>query len=92
MTTKHDDGKLRWDLLPWGATHEVVRVLTFGATKYGASNWRTVEGWRWRYLAAAMRHIVAWARGERVDAESQLPHLAHAAACLLFLLELDASK
>ena len=33
-----------------------------------------------------LRHIFAWASGERVDAESGLSHLAHAGANVLFLL------
>jgi hypothetical protein len=87
--TKHDAEKPRWDLLPFAAVSAVVDVLTFGAKKYAPDNWRTVPEARRRYTAAALRHTVAWWRGERVDAESGLPHLAHAACCLLFLAELD---
>jgi hypothetical protein len=84
---KHDQGKPRYDLLPFRALDDVARVMDFGAAKYGANNWR--GGMRWgRYLAAAMRHLAAWARGEADDRESGLPHLAHAAACCLILLEL----
>lgn len=88
---KHDAGKPRWDLLPWEAVEAVVLVLTYGATKYGPDNWRRVPGARWRYLGAALRHVAAWARGQRLDAESGLPHLAHAAASILFLISLDAA-
>lgn len=86
---KYDEAKARWDLLPWRATSEVVDVLTYGARKYAPENWRSVDGWRWRYHAAAVRHIAAWALGERTDSESGAHHLAHAACCLLFLIELD---
>lgn len=86
---KHDAGKARWDLLPMGATAAVVDVLTYGARKYAPDNWRFVPDARTRYYAAAMRHLVAWWRGERRDSESGLPHLAHAACCLLFLAEID---
>lgn len=87
--TKLDDGKPRWDLLPHVSVAQVVAVLSFGAKKYAPDNWRTVQGWRWRYYAAAWRHAVAWWLGERHDPESGLHHLAHAACCMLFLLELD---
>ena len=83
---KDDSGKAPWHLLPWCAVREVVAVLAFGAGKYGPNNWQQVEGAQDRYFSAAQRHLVAWREGERLDAESGLPHLAHAACCLLFLL------
>lgn len=83
---KHDNGKPRWDLLPWRPVTEVVKVLTFGAGKYGADNWQTVPNARNRYFAAAMRHLTAWESGERLDPESGYHHLAHAICCLLFLM------
>jgi hypothetical protein len=91
MTTKHDTEKPRWDLLPLEAVAPIVDVLTFGAKKYAPDNWRTVPEWRRRYYAAALRHIVAWREGERIDTESGLPHLAHAGCCLMFLASLDAN-
>lgn len=86
---KYDSGKPRWDLLPLKATTKIVEVLTYGAQKYAPDNWRHVQEPKRRYYAAAMRHIVSWAQGERLDPESGQPHLAHAACCLLFLLELE---
>lgn len=86
---KHDAAKARWDLLPIAALDSVVRVLTFGAAKYGDDNWRSVEHPRRRYYAAAMRHVAAWWSGETNDPESGEHHLAHAACCLLFVLEIE---
>lgn len=86
---KDDQGKDRWDLVPWAAVTQVVKVLTFGANHYGDDNWRRVEGWRKRYFAAACRHLTRWVLGERTDPATGLHHLAHAACCVLFLLELD---
>lgn len=83
---KLDDGKEPWHLVPFAAARAVVRVLAFGARKYAPNNWRRVENARDRYFSAALRHLVAWHQGERVDPESGLPHLAHAACCVLFLL------
>ena len=95
-TGRKDDGadgagpaKPRWDLLPTRAVTAIVKVLTFGAMKYGDENWRLVAAGRRRYLAAAYRHIIAWQQGEKLDPESGQPHLAHAACCILFLAELD---
>jgi hypothetical protein len=84
---KHDADKLRFDLLPWKALRSVVAVLTLGARKYAVDNWRHVPDRPRRYLAAAMRHLVSHASGETYDQESGEPHLAHAACCLLFLLD-----
>lgn len=85
---KFDNGseKLRWDLLPWEEIEEVVKVLTLGAFKYADHNWKYVPENRKRYFAAAMRHLVAWFKGEKLDKESGLNHLAHAICCILFLL------
>jgi hypothetical protein len=87
---KYDKDKLRYDLIPFKALDAVVGVLSYGAKKYAPENWRKVDGWRWRYFGAALRHMVAWFGGERVDPESGHKHLAHAACCLMFALELDA--
>lgn len=86
---KYDGGKPRYDLVPPMALEEMVKVLTFGAEKYAPDNWRLVDGWQWRYFAAAQRHLWAWQRGEKVDPETGLSHLAHASCCLYFMLELD---
>lgn len=82
---KYDGEKPRYDLVPWEPFDDVVKVLTYGAQKYAPNNWQYVKGARWRYLAAAFRHLVARARGERLDTETGLPHTAHAMCCLLFL-------
>ncbi len=86
---KDDDGKPRWDLLPFAEVEEVVKVLTYGARRYGDHNWRQVDNAPNRYLAAALRHIAAHRQGARLDDESGLPHLAHAVASLLFIMALE---
>lgn len=86
MSYKHDHGKLRYDLVDDTAHAAMVDVLTFGAVKYAPHGWRRVPEKRDRYYAAAQRHLAAWRRGEGRDPESGLPHLAHAACCLHFLL------
>lgn len=86
---KHDAGKPRLTLLPWGPVMRIVDVLEFGAHKYAVDNWQKVPEAEGRYANAAMRHIVARLSGERSDPESGLPHLAHAACCLLFWMWFD---
>lgn len=82
---KHDTHKPRYDLIPPEALEAIAQVLTYGADKYEPRGWE--KGARWgRYFAACMRHLWAWWRGEGDDPESGLPHLAHAACCVCFLL------
>ena len=81
---KDDDGKLRWDLLPWDAVEKIVEIMTYGAKKYSPNNWQKVL--KNRYQAAMMRHFVAEWKGEDDDRESELLHLAHMACNALFLL------
>lgn len=87
---KDDAGKLRWSLLPLRAMKSVVEVLEYGARKYSEGGWKSVS--RQRYVEAAFRHMVAIADGEKLDAESGLPHAAHAVCCLLFIIHFDGEK
>lgn len=89
---KHDAGKLRYDLLPSEAIEQVVAVLTHGAEKYAPDNWRKVENPSDRYYAAGRRHDESRRQGEKFDADSNLPHLAHAICCLIFRLQLDIER
>lgn len=82
--TKDDAGKPRMDLLPFDAVEGVARVLGYGAAKYAPRNWEKGMVWG-RLIAAALRHLFAFALGEDRDPESGLPHLDHAACCILFL-------
>lgn len=85
---KFDQDKLPLHLLSTEAMNQTAAVLAFGAVKYAEHNWR--KGFAWsRPLAAAMRHITAFNNGEDKDPESGLSHLAHAACCIMFLLEFE---
>jgi hypothetical protein len=89
---KFDKEKPDYTLLPWDAVEDVVRVLDFGAKKYARDNWKYVDDAHNRYLAAAFRHMSAYAQGEQTDAETGLSHMAHAACCVLFMLSMDKLK
>jgi hypothetical protein len=85
--TKYDGEKRRYDLVPYDSLEQIIEVLEYGAEKYSDDNWKKCDE-PVRYFAAAMRHLTAWIRGERLDQESGLPHLAHAGCCVLFLIGL----
>ena len=82
---KFDKEKLRWDLLPIEPVEAVIRVMMLGSDKYNDDNWKFVPECRRRYYAAALRHLTAWWKGEKLDPESGISHLTHATCCLLFL-------
>lgn len=82
---KLDQNKLRIDLVDPEFVEQVASVLTFGAKKYAPNNWQKVEDPVNRYYAACMRHLMAWRKGEKIDPESGLSHLSHAATNLMFL-------
>lgn len=85
---KADGGKRRLDLVPVGPLLDIADVLTFGANKYADRNWE--KGFPYgRVYGAAMRHLLAWWNGEDRDPETGMSHLAHAATCLMFLLEYE---
>ena len=84
---KYDGGKLRYDLIPVLALEETTKVVTKGAEKYDDENWKLVPEGRRRYLAAAMRHIQQWRKGEIYDEEMGTHHIANAISNLMFILE-----
>lgn len=85
---KFDNDKLRYDLVPPKSLEKVVKILTLGSKKYNDNNWVKCDSLM-RYYAAAQRHLNAWANNEDVDIESSETHLAHAACCLMFMMEIQ---
>lgn len=81
---KFDFAKPRMDLVDQSAITGLADVLTFGAKKYAAHNWRKGLGYS-RVLAAMYRHLAAIQQGEDVDPESGLPHIDHVGCCWMFL-------
>ncbi len=88
---KEGESKDPYELIPFKALHEVVKVLGFGKNKHGVDNWKGVKDTN-QFIGAALRHICAWKRGEKVDSETGIDHLAHAVCDLLFLQELKYIK
>jgi hypothetical protein len=72
------------DLLDPDFLEHVAQVLGFGANKYDKHNWRQGINVS-RLIAAAYRHLGAINRGENVDPESGLHHVAHLGCCVMFL-------
>jgi len=84
VAVKYDGEKPRMDLLDPLALEGLAKVLTFGAQKYAAHNWRKGIA-NTRLIAAMLRHLFAIMRGEDLDPESGLPHIDHVGCCWMFL-------
>lgn len=91
---KDDKEKNRLDLIEPEFIEGIGEVLTFGADKYEPNNWQNVEDAKNRYYAAALRHLMAWRKGEKADPESGFSPLDHVACNIMFLkhFEREANK
>lgn len=83
---KNDSAKPRMSLVPTKALVKVAEVMTYGADKYEAYNWAKGLNHS-RLMDATLRHLYSHMNGDDLDEETNLPHLAHAAASILMLLE-----
>jgi len=88
---KFDKEKPRLDLLDPAYLTGVAEVLTFGANKYAAHNWRHGIHYS-RLIAAAYRHLGAINAGEDLDPESNLPHAYHLGCCVMFLASMMQTR
>jgi hypothetical protein len=88
---KQDADKPMMELLDSKFLIGVSRVLTHGAKKYSAHNWR--NGLRIsRTMGATLRHIFAFLAGEDNDPETGEHHLLHAGCELMFTYWTVVSK
>lgn len=81
---KFDDGKLRYDLIPFDSMEEVAKVYTTGAKKYAERNWEKGMSYS-RMFAAMCRHLFAFWKREDVDEDGEL-HIAKVAWYALGLI------
>lgn len=86
---KFDHGKPRMSLLSTNFTEGIAKVLTYGAEKYDADNWKRGMVWG-RVYDAMQRHLTSWFSGEDCDPETGFSHLDHAGACMMFLRTYEA--
>ena len=89
---KADQGKPCPSLCPVSLIEAVTAVRMFGPQKYhDPDNWKQVEPER--YHQAMLRHILAaWNDPYKIDPESGLPHIAHVACNIAFLLEMKKEE
>lgn len=83
---KYDSNKPDFSLISPIALAFLAQVLTFGAKKYAAHNWRKgIEVSR--LVAASSRHLEAIRGGIFYDTETGLPHAAHLMCEAMFMCE-----
>ena len=89
---KADQGKPHPSYVPVALIEGVMAVMEYGNQKYHApDNWKQVEPER--YHQAMLRHILAaWNDPYKIDPESGLPHIAHVATNIAFLLEMKEEE
>lgn len=79
--------KPRLSLVPPAGLVYAALAMANGADKYGAYNWREKKVQAMIYLEACVRHTLSFQDGEENARDSGVPHLAHALACLLILID-----
>lgn len=79
--------KPRLSLVPPSGFVYAALAMANGADKYGPYNWREKKVQTMIYLEAAMRHILSYQDGEENAKDSGAPHLGHALACLLIIID-----
>lgn len=63
---RFNEGKIRYDLLPFDAIEALAQHYTIGAQKYADRNWE--KGFAWMTcFASLMRHLALWLMGEDYD-------------------------
>ena len=81
---RYNSGKAQTNEIDPSFILGMAEVLTKSREKYDRANWTLPTNWSTPY-DSMMRHIMAFQKGEELDAESGNSHLLHAAVNLMFL-------
>lgn len=89
--SRFNTGKTQWGLVDFESLEGMVKVLEFGANKYGIDNWQkgltTIS-----IIESMLRHIFAFMKGNDIDSESKLPHTDHIMCNAMFLAYMWRNK
>lgn len=80
-----------WSVTPRWVTLAVGRVMSVGAAKYGAFNYRESNIAASTYQDAIERHLGLWFDGENSDSETGVSHLASVIAGCTLLMDAQAT-
>jgi len=82
--------KRDWSAVPVELLEAIVDVFQHGNDKYERDNWQqNATAKPHEYISALYRHVAAYRKGQVIDDDSGLPHLAHAATNAMILMWLD---
>lgn len=88
---RKDDGKLRFDLIPWEWLEALAEVLGAGARKYTDRGWEAGMDYN-RCTAALLRHHTKYLKGEKHDVGPggvRTHHMAQVAWNALVIMSYD---
>ena len=87
MHKKFDNNKDDLSLISLDSLRPISRAYGYGVTKYGRGNWRKNDIEWHRTLSSVLRHLAACQDDPvKIDPESGIMHIAHAASQLLIKL------
>lgn len=91
---KNDSSKIRLELIEPEFIEGIGKILTLGAQKYKANNWKKASNTEniERIKGALLRHTMSYLKGEKLDPESQESHLYHIGCNLMFLDYFDRTN
>jgi len=79
--------KVPYEQLPIGALEPTARAMEAGnKANHEPFDWMEGRSWLY-YFAKTIRHLFKWYMGEDIDPKTGVPHLGHASADILILLD-----
>lgn len=88
LGTKHDENKVRMDLIPPLPLQTIAEVFGVQANKYDEYKWD--KGLEYSMLySSAQRHLTSYWGGEIFDPETGISHVAHAVYNLLMIMDME---
>lgn len=85
QSERFNQSKLRWNLVDFQSTAEMLKVLEFGANKYAPDNWKKGLH-REETLESIQRHLIELFNNKEFDDESKLHHMGHIMCNAMFYL------
>lgn len=86
--TRYNEGKPKWSLVHYQSLEPMIRVLEFGANKYGVGNWQKGLNKK-EILESLQRHLAALMDGEEFDSETGISHMGHIQCNAMFYNYMD---